>query len=76
LQVVTFGLQGFPDVAGVEDRLERCAVVLEQLPEEFTTIWVSDHLQFSDAAVAEGWTLATYLAAAFPRFHVGHLVLC
>src|SRR5206468_10686043 len=34
-----------------------------------------DHLQFGDRPTAEGWTALTYLAATFPRFRYGHLVL-
>src|SRR5437868_8544814 len=49
--------------------------ILERLPAEFSTIWVDDHLQFRDRRVMEGWTRLTYLAAAFPRFRYGHLVL-
>lgn len=74
--MVTFGLQGIPEVPDARSRLSQYAAVLEQLPEEFTTVWVEDHLQFGDSPRAEGWTLATYLAATFPRFTIGHLVLC
>jgi alkanesulfonate monooxygenase SsuD/methylene tetrahydromethanopterin reductase-like flavin-dependent oxidoreductase (luciferase family) len=45
------------------------------LSPEFTTLWVNDHLQFGDAPVLEAWTRLTYLAALFPQFKVGHLVL-
>lgn len=40
-----------------------------------SAMWVSDHLQKQDAAVAEGWTTLTYLAALAPSYRVGHLVL-
>ena len=49
--------------------------VLEMAPPVFSTVWISDHLQFGDDETLEGWTLLTYLAAAFPRFKFGHLVL-
>jgi alkanesulfonate monooxygenase SsuD/methylene tetrahydromethanopterin reductase-like flavin-dependent oxidoreductase (luciferase family) len=49
--------------------------ILERLPEQFTTVWISDHLQFGNQPRREGWTLLTYLAAAYPRFRYGHLVL-
>jgi alkanesulfonate monooxygenase SsuD/methylene tetrahydromethanopterin reductase-like flavin-dependent oxidoreductase (luciferase family) len=44
-------------------------------PPVFSTVWISDHLQFGDDEILEGWTLLAYLAAAFPRFRYGHLVL-
>jgi alkanesulfonate monooxygenase SsuD/methylene tetrahydromethanopterin reductase-like flavin-dependent oxidoreductase (luciferase family) len=50
--------------------------ILDPLPPEFTTIWAPDHLQQDgEASPGEGWTKMTYLAAEFPRFRVGHLVL-
>jgi alkanesulfonate monooxygenase SsuD/methylene tetrahydromethanopterin reductase-like flavin-dependent oxidoreductase (luciferase family) len=70
-----FGLQGFgPKLPGVT-WADHYRSVLERLPEEFTTVWISDHLQFGTNPRMEGWTLLTYLAAAFPRFRYGHLVL-
>jgi alkanesulfonate monooxygenase SsuD/methylene tetrahydromethanopterin reductase-like flavin-dependent oxidoreductase (luciferase family) len=75
---VTFGLQlqSFPDGPDTGlDVIEFYRRRVEALPPAFTTLWVSDHLQFSDVPSLEGWTRLTYLAALFPRFMVGHLVL-
>ena len=69
------GLQGFPTPPIGFDRMSHYRSVLERLPEQFTTVWISDHLQFGNRTTREGWTLLTYLAAAFPRFTYGHLVL-
>jgi len=70
-----FGLQGLPADAPGEDRLSRYRSVLEMLPSEFTTVWIDDHLQRGERGVMEGWTLLTYLAALYPRFKFGHLVI-
>jgi len=70
-----FGLQGLPPDAEGDDTLARYQTVLELLPEDFTTVWIEDHLQFEDRPTLEGWTLLTYLAALHPRFSFGHLVL-
>jgi alkanesulfonate monooxygenase SsuD/methylene tetrahydromethanopterin reductase-like flavin-dependent oxidoreductase (luciferase family) len=48
---------------------------LDALSHHFTTVWLSDHFQSGDAPSFEGWTRLTYMAAAFPRFKYGHLVL-
>ena len=70
-----FGLQGFgPKPDGVS-WMDHYRSVLDRLPEQFTAVWIDDHLQFGNKARMEGWTLLTYLAAAFPRFRYGHLVL-
>ena len=40
------------------------------------SLWFVDHVQFADDPLLEGWTALTYLAAQYPQFHVGHMVLC
>jgi alkanesulfonate monooxygenase SsuD/methylene tetrahydromethanopterin reductase-like flavin-dependent oxidoreductase (luciferase family) len=40
------------------------------------SLWFVDHLQFGESPLLEGWTALTYLAAQYPQFHVGHMVLC
>ncbi len=70
-----FGFQGFPARPDGVDRLTHYRTVLEMAPPVFSTVWISDHLQFGADPVLEGWTLLTWLAAAFPRFRYGHLVL-
>jgi len=75
---VEFGLQlsSFPpDGEGNGDVIGFYRRMVEALSPEFTTLWVSDHLQFGDSPVLEGWTRLTYLAAMFPHLKVGHLVL-
>jgi len=75
---VEFGLQlsGFPPQAEDDgDVLTFYRRMVDALSPEFTTLWVSDHFQFGDASVLEGWTRLTYLAALFPHLKVGHLVL-
>lgn len=70
-----FGLQGLPPDAPGTTRLDRYHSVLDLLPAEFTTVWIEDHLQKGDREVLEGWTLLTYLAALYPHYRFGHLVL-
>jgi alkanesulfonate monooxygenase SsuD/methylene tetrahydromethanopterin reductase-like flavin-dependent oxidoreductase (luciferase family) len=72
---VDFGLAGFPARPDRVDRMSHYETVLGTLPPAFSTVWISDHFQFGDQPTAEGWTLLTYLGAAFPRFRYGHLVL-
>ncbi|MEO7119388.1 MAG: LLM class flavin-dependent oxidoreductase [Candidatus Limnocylindrales bacterium] len=70
-----FGFQGFPARPDGVDRMEHISSILDTAPPVFSTVWISDHLQFGNEHTVEGWTLLTYLAAAFPRFRYGHLVL-
>ncbi len=69
------GFQGFPERPDGVDLMDHIRTVLEMAPPAFTTVWISDHLQFGADPVDEGWTKLAYLAAAFPRFTYGHLVL-
>ena len=71
-----FGIQGTPGGRGeVAGWIPRLRAILEPLPPVFTTFWVGDHLQQYGVPWPEGWTQLVYLAAALPRFRVGHLVL-
>ena len=70
------GLVGGLDAWDSPDFLASMHELLDPLPPAFTTVWGSDHLQqHGKAWSGEGWTKMTYLAATFPRFRVGHLVL-
>lgn len=49
---------------------------LDSLQKYFTTIWICDHFQFAkEMPWFEGWTSLSYLAAKFPQFKFGNLVL-
>lgn len=73
---VEFGLHidAYPIAEGreaVEAYIER---TFNSLSDHVTTLWFMDHLQFGTWEFFEGWTLAAYLAGAYPRFKYGHLV--
>ena len=70
-----FGLQGFPIDWRTPDYVDALRRMCEPLPDVFSTLWISDHLQHEGEPWAEGWTRLTYLAAAMPRFSYGHMVL-
>ncbi len=69
------GLHGFPARPAGMDRMRHAQEVLTALPSTFSTVWISDHLQVDGEPVPEAWTRLTYLAATFPRFRFGHMVL-
>ena len=58
------GFQGFPERPDGVDLMDHIRSVLEMAPPAFTTVWISDHLQFGADPVDEGWTKLAYLAAA------------
>jgi alkanesulfonate monooxygenase SsuD/methylene tetrahydromethanopterin reductase-like flavin-dependent oxidoreductase (luciferase family) len=76
---LSFGLHSLPndavDMSSGAAFLAGYERSVELLGPEFTTLWASDHFQTGDRPVLECWTRITYLAAHFPQFQVGTLVL-
>ncbi len=48
---------------------------IQNLPPGFTTLWVEDHVQWGELPTLECITTLSFLAAKFPNFHLGTLVL-
>ncbi len=48
---------------------------VQALPPSFTTLWVEDHFQWGESATLEAVTTLSFLAAKFPNFRLGTLVL-
>ena len=76
---VTFGLHGMPedayDITSGATFLDGYDRIVEVLGPEFTTLWESDHFQFTDIPTLEWWTRLTYLSARYEHLKVGSLVL-
>jgi alkanesulfonate monooxygenase SsuD/methylene tetrahydromethanopterin reductase-like flavin-dependent oxidoreductase (luciferase family) len=71
-----FGLHGNPGRGwSTTEWPSRMRDVLDALPPVFSTVWISDHLQQDREPFPEAWTRMAWIAAAFPRFRVGSLVL-
>ncbi len=49
--------------------------MIEKLGPGFTTIWLEDHLQWEEQGSLECLTTLSYLAAMFPQYQIGTLVL-
>lgn len=47
----------------------------ERITGHFDSCWFTDHLQYDNAPLLEGWTALTYFAALHPEFTFGHIVL-
>lgn len=69
------GIHGFPERPEGVSRAEHAHTVLSLLPQTFSTVWISDHFQHNGEPWPEAWTRASWLAATFPRFRVGHMML-
>jgi len=58
-----------------QDLLANNRAAIEALTAGFTTLWVEDHLQWDKTDTFECLTTLIYLAASYPHFKVGTLVL-
>jgi alkanesulfonate monooxygenase SsuD/methylene tetrahydromethanopterin reductase-like flavin-dependent oxidoreductase (luciferase family) len=70
-----FGIHGFPAQPDGVDSVSHAHAVLDDVPPVFSRVWLSDHLQFRGEPWYDSWTRLTWLAATFPRFGVGNMVL-
>lgn len=50
--------------------------VLPGLGGHFRSLWMTDHLFWEDYFTFEVWTVLSYLAAKWPNFAVGSMVMC
>src|SRR5262245_23117603 len=50
-------------------------VILPQLQGHFRSLWMTDHFFWDDEPTHEAWTVISYLAARYPQFEIGPIVL-
>ncbi|HEX2908921.1 MAG TPA: LLM class flavin-dependent oxidoreductase [Phototrophicaceae bacterium] len=50
--------------------------ILPTLGGHFRSLWMTDHLFWEDWYTLEVWTVLSYLAAQYPNFQVGSMVMC
>lgn len=48
---------------------------MDLVTDHFDSAWITDHLQFGENPLLEGWTYLTYLAGLYPQMQFGHVVL-
>lgn len=49
--------------------------ILPQMAGHFSSLWMTDHLFWDEDYAYEVWTVLTWLAARWPQYHVGPMVL-
>jgi len=73
---IEFGIQlGGPAAEPASDRHDYYRDLLTRGRGAFRSAWVSDHLMKDEWPILEGWTTIAYLAAEFPTYTFGNLVL-
>lgn len=48
---------------------------LPNVEKYFKSLWMTDHFQWNDKPTYEAWIVMTYLAAKYPQFEIGPMVL-
>jgi alkanesulfonate monooxygenase SsuD/methylene tetrahydromethanopterin reductase-like flavin-dependent oxidoreductase (luciferase family) len=77
MATVDFGLMLRHNDPGhsVHELLSYNQTCIETLSGAFTTLWLEDHMQVGATDALESLTTLSYLAALYPQFHIGTLVL-
>lgn len=69
------GLLHGPPPGKQEQFLAELDKTLPQLRGRFRSIWMTDHFQWAGQPTFEAWTVLSYIAARYPDFEVGPMVL-
>lgn len=69
------GLLPGPPVEQLDVWLSDLDACLPQLEGHFRSLWMTDHFFWDGAPTYEAWTVLSYLAARFPAYEVGPMVL-
>ena len=55
--------------------LDDLDTILPTLPEQFKSLWMTDHFFWHDDPTYEAWTVLAFAAARWPQFELGPMVL-
>lgn len=69
------GLLAGPPKGQINRFTDDLEIALPRLESHFSGIWMTDHFFWGDEPTYEAWTVMAYLAARWPKFHIGPVVL-
>lgn len=69
------GMPSRPSKEAMRTWLPDLQAVLPRLEGIYGSLWISDHFYWEDTPTMECWTSLSYMAACFPAFKVGTMVL-
>jgi alkanesulfonate monooxygenase SsuD/methylene tetrahydromethanopterin reductase-like flavin-dependent oxidoreductase (luciferase family) len=75
---VEFGLaltEAHPPAERLTAWMDNVDAVLPQLQGHFKSLWMTDHLFWGDQWTYEAWTVLSFLAAKWPQFDIGPMVI-
>lgn len=65
-----------PDKGKISKYMDDLDLALPQLAGHVDGLWMSDHFIWDDDPCYEAWTVMSYLAARWPQYRIGSIVLC
>ena len=69
------GLLHGPPIGQLNSWLTDLDATIPQLKGHFRSLWMTDHFMWEGAPTFEAWTVMSFLAARYPDFEVGPMVL-
>src|SRR6202165_4501387 len=69
------GLQAGPSKGQLKRYVEDLEYCLPRFGPLIKSLWMTDHFFWGDEPTYEAWTVMSYLAARFPQYQVGPIVL-
>jgi alkanesulfonate monooxygenase SsuD/methylene tetrahydromethanopterin reductase-like flavin-dependent oxidoreductase (luciferase family) len=77
VMTITFGfsLPAGPPKGQLDKFLRDLDVVAPLVEGHFESLWMTDHFFWDDEPTHEAWTVLAYIAARYPKFKVGPMVL-
>ena len=73
---ISLSLPPGPDKGKISKYMDDLDVALPQLAGHVDSLWMSDHFIWDDDPCYEAWTVMCYLAARWPQYRIGSIVLC
>ena len=69
------GLLAGPPKGQINQWMDDLDQSLPQLADDFESLWMTDHFFWQDDPTYEAWTVMSYMAARWPRYKIGPMVL-
>ena len=73
---ISLSLPPGPDKGKIRKYMDELDVALPQLAGHVDSLWMTDHFIWDDDPCYEAWTVMCFLAARWPQYRIGSIVLC
>jgi alkanesulfonate monooxygenase SsuD/methylene tetrahydromethanopterin reductase-like flavin-dependent oxidoreductase (luciferase family) len=70
-----FGMLSRPNRAQMQTWMSDLDFCLPKFAAQYKSLWISDHFFWDDTPTLEAWSVISYMAARWPQFDIGPMVL-